>query len=115
MNRVAILLAALLLPCAAQAAPFADPTQPPAVRGSGDASAAPSGPRIESILIAPDRRLAVINGQQVTIGSRVGSSAVVRITETEVVVRGADGEQTLKLFPEFSGKTVTAGKKGMSK
>ncbi|MEA3192432.1 MAG: biosis protein MshK [Betaproteobacteria bacterium] len=115
MNRFITLLAALLLPFAVQAAPFADPTQPPTVRSAAEGSEVPSGPRIESILIAPDRRLAVINGQQVTIGSRVGSAAVVRITETEVVLRGAEGEQTLKLFPEFAGRTAAAAKKGMSK
>jgi MSHA biogenesis protein MshK len=115
MNRFAALPPAVLLACAVQAAPFADPTQPPAARAAGEGSEAPAGPRIESILIAPDRRLAVINGQQVTIGSRVGSAAVVRITETEVVLRGAEGEQTLKLFPELAGRTAAAAKKGMSK
>lgn len=100
MNRFATALAAWLLSRAACAAPFADPTQPPVMRGSEAALA--GAPRIESILIAPDRRLAVISGQQVTVGSRIGAAAVVSITETEVVLRGPDGEQKLKLFPELS-------------
>ena len=99
MSRLATSLAASLLAGAVQAAPFADPTQPPVIRNAGEAGLA-AGPRIESILIAPDRRVAVINGQQVTIGSRVGTAAVVAISETEVVLRGAGGEQRLKLFPE---------------
>ncbi len=111
MSRLATSLAALLLACTAHAAPFADPTQPPVARDQADAGAA-SGPRVQSILIAPDRRLAVINGQQVTVGSRVGTAAVVRITETEVVLRSADGEQKLKLFPELARDAAAPGKKG---
>lgn len=112
MSRVTISLVALLFACVAQAAPFADPTQPPAARDAGEGLM--SGPRIESILIAPDRRLAVISGQQVTIGTRVGSAVVVGITETEVVLRGADGDQTLKLFPELVRQSAAAVKKGRS-
>ena len=103
MKRLVTMLAASLLAPVAHAAPFADPTQPPVVSDSAGVSAS-GGTRIESILIAPDRRVAVISGQQVTIGSRIGSGTVVRITETEVVVRGAEGEQTLKLFPELAAK-----------
>lgn len=114
MRRSIAAIAVLLFSAAAQAAPFADPTQPPIVRDAGE-GARTAGPRIESILIAPDRRLAVIDGQQVTVGSRVGSSAVVRITETEVVVRGAAGEQTLRLFPELTRRSATPAKKGTSK
>jgi hypothetical protein len=40
-------------------------------------------PRVESILIARDRRLAVVNGQQVTVGSGWGPPPWC-ITETEV-------------------------------
>ena len=110
MSRAPLSLAAMLFACLAHAAPFADPTQPPAARDAGEGLM--PGPRIESILIAPDRRLAVISGQQVTIGSRVGSAVVVGITETEVMLRGADGERTLKLFPELVRQSAAAGKKG---
>lgn len=107
------LLCALMVAFAAQAAPFPDPTQPPAMTGSaGDA--APGGPRLESILIAPDRRLAVIDGEQVTLGSKVAGGSVVRITETEVIVRGADGEQSLRLFPETRRPSAVPIKRGRS-
>src|SRR5438045_2887446 len=88
-------VAGLLVAFAAHAAPFADPTQPPGTTALA-ADATSDGPRLESILIAPDRRLAVINGDQVTVGSKIGAGAVVRITETEVVIRGGGGEQTLR-------------------
>lgn len=115
MRRLAAVIGALLAG-SVHAAPFADPTQPPA---TGDGQAEGLGPRdglrVESILIAPDRRLAVIDGQQVTIGGRVRGAAVVRITETEVVVRGADGEQRLKLFPDAGTRAAAGAKKGTSR
>lgn len=114
MKRIALALLSLACMQSTQAAPFADPTQPPMQRGPGDAGTA-TGQRIESILIAPDRRVAVINGQQVTIGSRVGSGVVVRITETEVVLRRDDGEQTLKLFPELVRESTAPEKKGRAR
>lgn len=101
-----ILFCVVGLAFAAHAAPFPDPTQPPTMAGSGG-DAARGGPRVESILIAPDRRLAVIDGEQVTLGSKVAGGAVVRITETEVVVRGADGERTLRLYPETRRAVTT--------
>jgi MSHA biogenesis protein MshK len=85
--------------CTAQAAPFADPTRPPDAKGDEGDGAARSGPRLESVLIAPDRRIAVISGQQVTIGSRFGDGEVVGITESEVRIRKPAGEESLRLFP----------------
>lgn len=95
-----ILFCGLMVASTGQAAPFPDPTQPPTMVTGSAGDASPGGPKVESILIAPDRRLAVVDGEQVTLGSKVAGGAVVRITETEVVVRGSDGEQILRLFPE---------------
>jgi len=107
-----IMFATAVLP--AGAAPFADPTRPPVVDDAPGGSGGIAGPRVESILIAPDRRLAVVNGEQVTLGSKVAGGAVVRITETEVVVRGADGEQTLRLFPETRRPSAVPTKRARS-
>lgn len=112
MTRI-FLLTALVFGSAAQAAPFADPTQPPNTTGTASDPLS-TGPRVESILIAPDRRLAVINGEQVTLGSKLGVGAVVRITETEVVVRGPDGEQTFSLFPGVRRPSTAPTKRGKS-
>ena len=101
MRRRAIFLLGISAAWLAHAAPFADPTRPPnAVGGEDDLAATPAGPRLESVLIAPDRRIAVISGQQVRLGGRYGEGHVVRITESEVVIRKAEGVETLKLFPE---------------
>jgi len=100
MSRLLICVAVLLLVPAAHGAPFADPTRPPDYAPADAAPGVSGGSRLESVLIAPDRRVAVIGGQQVRLGEKFGDGRVVRITESEVVIRTADGTQTLKLFPE---------------
>ncbi len=104
------LIALLIAACsgAALAAPFADPTRPPAL--DAERSEVPAGPRVESILIAPDRRIAVISGQQVTIGSRIGDGEVVRISESEVRIRKPGGEESLKLFTTQARRAQPPGK-----
>ena len=97
--RRAIFLLGVSAASLAHAAPFADPTRPPNLV-SEEAEAAPAGPRLESVLIAPDRRLAVISGQQVRLGGKYGEGQVVRITETEVVIRNGEATETLRLLPE---------------
>jgi MSHA biogenesis protein MshK len=104
MTRALALLVAASSAAIAQAAPFTDPMRPPSILESSLPAAA-SGPRLESVLIAPDRRIAVISGQQVTVGGKVGAAEVVRITESEVVIRSAEGTATLKLVPQFATRT----------
>lgn len=101
MSRRATAAFGLLLAWPALGAPFADPTRPPiAAEPAGISGGSLGAPRLESVLIAPDRRIAVIDGQQVTLGARIAGGQVVRITETEVVIRGAERLETLRLFPE---------------
>jgi MSHA biogenesis protein MshK len=102
----------------AGAAPFADPTRPPSGSDSAPAAldGAPAGPRLESVLIAPDRRIAVISGQRVSLGGKFGEGRVVRITETEVSIREGATTQVLKLFPESQKRAkVQAEKKKVAK
>jgi MSHA biogenesis protein MshK len=83
-----------------EAASFADPTRPPTF--TPGAGPAPTGrPRLESVLIAPDRRIAVISGQRVQLGDRIGGAEVVSITESAVVLRGDQSSETLLLFPQL--------------
>ena len=108
MKRIIALLIAALASASAQAAPFADPTRPPNVTaetGSGGQAAA-AGPRLESVLIAPDRRIAVISGQRVPLGGKYGEARVVRISESEVVLQNGDQRETLKLFPDVEKKSI---------
>ncbi len=87
-----------------------DPTRPPVfVDGAGNSGAVPSGPVLQSVLIAAGRRIAVISGQTVQVGDKVGALRVNKITETEVVLSNGNDVQTLKLFPGIE-KSRSAGR-----
>jgi len=96
---LAMLVAAFVLP--AQAETLVDPTRPPASVSPGDvhSPAAQAGPVLQSILISPVRTVAIISGQTVRVGDRIGDAQVAKITENEVILRSGKGLQTLKLFP----------------
>jgi len=84
----------------AQAAPLADPTRPPnaAAESAGEA-AARSGPQLQSVLISPARRVAVISGRAVALGEKYGDATVASITEGAVLLRYAGRSETLRLIP----------------
>jgi MSHA biogenesis protein MshK len=99
MSKIApVLVLACGLAASAQAAPWADPTRPPGA-SLGDDPATLEGPRLESVLIAPDRRIAIISGQQYRMGDKYGDGRVVRITESEVAIRTGEALEVLKLLP----------------
>jgi MSHA biogenesis protein MshK len=79
-----------------------DPTQPPAAfdRGQG-AAAVITGPMLQSVLIASGRSEAIISGQTVRLGEKFGDAQVIKIADTEVVLRNGKDLQTLRLFPSI--------------
>ncbi|MBI3284294.1 MAG: MSHA biogenesis protein MshK [Burkholderiales bacterium] len=105
--RLAPLIAGLglLLGAAAQAQDLPDPTRPPPALTATERAAAPAGPVLQSVLIAPDRRVAIISGQAVALQGKYGDQTLVRISETEVVLSKGRERQTLKLFPDFEKKS----------
>ncbi|WP_238482410.1 MSHA biogenesis protein MshK [Noviherbaspirillum aridicola] len=90
-----------------------DPTRPPAsIPGQTPADNAPSMsavPVLQSVIIGSGRREAVIDGHAVKLGDRVGDARVVRITETEVVLRSGKDTQILRLFPTLEKRPAAAG------
>lgn len=79
-----------------------DPTRPPAAlytAPGSSAHAAPSGPVLQSVFISGKNKLAIINGQTLKLGDKLGEAQLVKIAETEVVLREGKNLQTLKLFP----------------
>jgi MSHA biogenesis protein MshK len=88
----------------AQSAPTdltVDPTRPPALN-TGGAAEDKAGPAhvLQSVLIAPGRSVAVIDGTTVKVGSRVGDAKVVRIEETGVTLAQNGKTEVLMLFPD---------------
>jgi MSHA biogenesis protein MshK len=95
---------------AALAQTLADPMRPPYISTSERAAEAAPGEqepsRLQSVLISPARRLAVIDGSVVPLGGRVGDATVVAISATEVVLKRGDERETLKLYPGVQIKAV---------
>jgi MSHA biogenesis protein MshK len=119
------LLGILVLLCASSAmAQGADPTKPPVawltpsdstVPGQADSGAM----RLQSVKI-PQRGkpVAVIGGKTVVLGERVGEARLIRLSEREAVLQGADGVTHLYLTPEVEKQMIAtpqsrkAGKSG---
>jgi MSHA biogenesis protein MshK len=58
------------------------------------------GRTLQSVLIAPGRSVAVVDGELVRVGSRLGDAEVVKIDESGVVLRSSGRMETLKLLPD---------------
>ncbi|MGZ5233554.1 MAG: MSHA biogenesis protein MshK [Burkholderiales bacterium] len=77
-----------------------DPTRPPGAVPSADTEPEQArAPVLQSVLITPTHRAAIINGQRVELGGRYGEARVLKITETEVVLRSVTGTEVLKMYP----------------
>jgi MSHA biogenesis protein MshK len=98
-----VLTAAAASSAAAAQAALPDPTRPPAAASAEDTSKPVAGQatkpahRLQSVLIAPDRKLAVIDGRTVPIGGRIDDALVVAITESGVTLRRGAQTETLPL------------------
>ena len=113
-------LALLAAMTVAQAQVLADPTRPPAVAvnpaveaGVPGAAAPPAG--LQSIIRREGAKpAALINGEYVTLGGRVGDATVVKIGDDSVTLKGPTGLETLKLMPgvEKTPAAATENKSG---
>ena len=119
--RKSSLAAFVLLAAAAgsHAQALVDPTRPPNAIASVDSSSEPAGTQLQSVLISQGRRIAVINGEAVSLGGRVGDATVVRISATEVTLKRGDELEVLGMFGGVEKKSVRrrvpAAEKGQRK
>jgi len=104
------LAAATLAAGSARAQALTDPTRPPAYVAPGAAAEQGNGTQLQSVLIAAGRRIAVINGNAVPLGGTIGDARVVKITESEVVLRRGDETEVLKMFPGVDVQRVKRAK-----
>jgi len=83
-----------------------DPTRPasPHRRSSDDPVRNQGGWRLDSTLVAPDRRVAVINGKQVSEGESVDGARVIAIHQLEVRIQAPGRRMTLQLLPDILDK-----------
>ncbi len=102
---MAAALAAMALAASAHAESLPDPTRPPPAilvpaNAAGDTAEPTGGLVLQSVLIAPDRRSAVISGQAMAVGDAVGGLRLMRVAAAEVTLEGLEGSRTLSLFPD---------------
>ena len=104
-----VLAAAAASPAAAAQGGLPDPTRPPAAASAEDGAAqvAKSAPRLQSVLISAERRIAVIDGRTVSLGGRIDDALVVAITETGVTLRRGDQTEVLPLYAGVQKTRVT--------
>lgn len=99
--------ATLALSAGSGAQALTDPTRPPLeLMSAATAVAAPRTP-LQSILLSSTRKGAIINGQYVALGGTYGRARLVKITATEVTLKGDQGLEVLQLYPPM-GKTSAA-------
>jgi MSHA biogenesis protein MshK len=105
-NLVRIVLSGLCFvlvfsPMAASAQVLNDPTRPPASLGStADMDADGGGGTVlQSVIISPTNKAAIISGVMVKLGEKYGDAVLVKVAENEVVLKSGTTSQVLKLLP----------------
>lgn len=105
MRAASLLVAAtaLLAASLAGATPLPDPTRPadaPVARARS--AAAPAGPVLQSTLVSPTRRTAVIDGRVVGVGDEVHGGTVIEIQPYEVRIHKNGRDASLRLLPRLA-------------
>jgi len=99
-----LVAATLLFPAAVYAQRITvDPTRPPAGFGTGAADTereTAGGVRLQTVMISPTQRAAIINGVVVRLREKYGDAVLVKVSENEVVLKGAGAQQVLRIHPE---------------
>jgi hypothetical protein len=109
--RTLLIVLLLCLAHGATADPLPDPTRPSIdLYSSGSGSASDVLPDeavthgLQSIIISPLYRAAIINGETVIVGGKTGDSKLVEVRESSVVLQNAQGRRVVELFPRVSIK-----------
>jgi MSHA biogenesis protein MshK len=92
-----------------------DPTRPPAAMlpaATGAPAVAEDALRLQSVIISEERRGAIIGGEYVALGGRVGDARLTRVEPSGVVLRGPGGEVALPLFPAARKRPLQAQPEG---
>ena len=85
----------------------ADPTRPAGIvsgpaTDAGAGASTPAETGVQTVIIRPGgKSSAVINGQHVVAGGKFGEKRVLKISETEIVLKGENGRETIKVTPSI--------------
>lgn len=101
-------VAIILMMQATQADTLRDPTQPPAAL-YGNADSVAAAPMLQSVMMGPQYRAAIINGQKVLLGQKYEQATLIRLNEHEAVLRNPDmSTQTLVIDYAIEKKIVSS-------
>ncbi len=80
-----------------------DPTRPPSGFGTAgadfDGADTGGGMVLQSVMITPTTKAAIIGGVTVKLGEKYGDAVLVKVAENEVVLKSGTTSQVLKLYP----------------
>lgn len=88
---------------------MSDPTRPPGGLAESVEAVGSGGPVLQSVMLSPSRKVAVISGELVVLGGRYGSSRLVRLTETEAVLKNGADVTVLRLHPQVVKRAAASG------
>ncbi len=98
---------------AGELAPLPDPTRPP--EGMETVEAKPGKPAaaaagLQTVIMRKGKKpVAVINGETVELGGKLGEATLVKLGEREAVLQGPQGREVLRLTPDAEKKPVGKG------
>ena len=105
-----LLAAMLFIPIAVSAQIASDPTRPPGSIATGETDVggdpAGGGPVLQSVMISPTSKAAIINGEMVKLGGKYGDAVLVKVAEHEVVLKSGDTTQVLKMYPGVEKRDI---------
>lgn len=81
-----------------------DPTRPPASIAVPDAESNVEADKkaigLQSVFISKNHRAAIIDGQMIALGGKLGEATLVEVSESCVVLKTPKGREILTLFPD---------------
>lgn len=88
-----------------------DPTRPATAVDAAFAAAPVAREVLQSVITAPNRKAAIINGEAIPLGGTFGDSRLLEINEGAVVLQNAEGKRVLTLFPDVMIKSHQTAQK----
>ncbi len=107
MRHWTALLLGLMSAAVAAAQVLSDPTRPPGGQAESAEAVGSGGPVLQSVMLSPSRKIAVISGEMVALGGRYGSSKLIRLTESEAVLKNGADVMVLRLYPLVEKRAVS--------
>lgn len=112
-------LLALLGWSGAACAQLADPTRPlvdGGLPGAGVPAGGTAATGLQSVILRKNGKpAALINGEIVELGGKVGEYRLIKVSEDAVVLKGPGGEETLRLMPAAQKKIEKVGAGGTAR